>query len=405
MPLVLKIKWGSGSSSETLTDLNDDITLDELTSVIASKVELDVKRVQLKAGFPPEDITGAGTDAVVALGITSGSALTVIDLEAAPPSPSRSSSYPPPARVRSPAAGVGVLKAMFGSEMSALEACTALSEMVNRNNPPPAERARGGRRLGGELPPDSVGGVGTSDNEGKGAKEETIGKSLAGFDYSTGFTEPLEISTPEETKKSVRRMLTTVSEKGVSGLGEPTPGVIKMAVSYRQIHSELLTEFQAESLITALNAEREQNGAKAISLWFDRKMCAVQTPEKWFSHGLEPYKHYNVIRLLREEDTLKTVENCDRGWLRLEMEMGKRGGYVRVNEHTVSDCVEEEGTEEERESARVTRVTARLLKFVSSDDFPRYKFSQPEDVQKIRAAVNSKPAMPVVLRFIDNLKH
>ena len=38
--------------------------------------------MQLKAGFPPKDVSGSETDPVVQLGITSGSAVTVLEREA-----------------------------------------------------------------------------------------------------------------------------------------------------------------------------------------------------------------------------------------------------------------------------------------------------------------------------------
>lgn len=41
--------------------------------------------MQLKAGFPPKEVSGSETDPVVQLGITSGSAVTVLEQKAAPP--------------------------------------------------------------------------------------------------------------------------------------------------------------------------------------------------------------------------------------------------------------------------------------------------------------------------------
>lgn len=58
------------------------------------------RRIQLKAGFPPKNVSGSDGDPVAALGVTTGSALTVLEL-AAPPTPA--SSPPPPAPTPAPA--------------------------------------------------------------------------------------------------------------------------------------------------------------------------------------------------------------------------------------------------------------------------------------------------------------
>lgn len=62
-------------------------------------------RAQLKAGFPPKDVSGSEADPVVSLGITSGSALTVLERKAPPsptPTPTQPSPPPPPSSVPSP---------------------------------------------------------------------------------------------------------------------------------------------------------------------------------------------------------------------------------------------------------------------------------------------------------------
>ncbi|CAM9845018.1 unnamed protein product [Scytosiphon promiscuus] len=93
MPLNLKITWGAGASSARLLGLEDGTTLAELKAVVASKTSIETNRVQLKAGFPPKDVSGDDGDAVVALGITSGSALTVLERKA-PPAPTPAETAP-----------------------------------------------------------------------------------------------------------------------------------------------------------------------------------------------------------------------------------------------------------------------------------------------------------------------
>ncbi|CBJ33311.1 OTU-like cysteine protease [Ectocarpus siliculosus] len=106
MPLNLKITWGAGASSARLLGLDDGITLSELKGVIAEKSGIETHRAQLKAGFPPKDVSGSDADPVVSLGITSGSALTVLERKAPPsptPTPTQPSpSPPPPSSVPSP---------------------------------------------------------------------------------------------------------------------------------------------------------------------------------------------------------------------------------------------------------------------------------------------------------------
>ncbi|CAN0248193.1 unnamed protein product [Ectocarpus sp. 12 AP-2014] len=95
MPLNLKITWGAGASSARLLGLDDGITLSELKGVIAEKSGIETHRAQLKAGFPPKDVSGSDADPVVSLGITSGSALTVLERKA-PPSPTLTPTQPSP---------------------------------------------------------------------------------------------------------------------------------------------------------------------------------------------------------------------------------------------------------------------------------------------------------------------
>eukprot|EP00752_Nemacystus_decipiens_P008647 g7721.t1 len=104
MPLNLKISWGSGASSARLLGLDDETTLAALKGVIASKSGIAVERIQLKAGFPPKNVAGSEGDPVVSLGVTTGSALTVLELKAAPPAPTPSPPPPAPAPTPAPAA-------------------------------------------------------------------------------------------------------------------------------------------------------------------------------------------------------------------------------------------------------------------------------------------------------------
>lgn len=50
--------------------------------------------MQLKAGFPPKNVLGSETDLVVQLGITSGSAVTVLERNVTPPA--QATSHPRP---------------------------------------------------------------------------------------------------------------------------------------------------------------------------------------------------------------------------------------------------------------------------------------------------------------------
>eukprot|EP00903_Cladosiphon_okamuranus_P018880 g17366.t1 len=102
MPLNLKISWGSGASSARLLGLDDGTTLSELKGVIASKTGIDVERIQVKAGFPPKNVSGSDGDPVATLGVTTGSALTVLEL-AAPPAPSPAPPPPAPTPAAAPA--------------------------------------------------------------------------------------------------------------------------------------------------------------------------------------------------------------------------------------------------------------------------------------------------------------
>ncbi|CAN0100248.1 unnamed protein product [Laminaria digitata] len=103
MPLNLKITWGEGASSARLLGLDDATTLGDLKALVATKTGIDTGMMQFKAGFPPKDVSGSEADPVVQLGITSGSAVTVLERKASaaptssrPPVPPASSSTPPP---------------------------------------------------------------------------------------------------------------------------------------------------------------------------------------------------------------------------------------------------------------------------------------------------------------------
>lgn len=50
--------------------------------------------MQLKAGFPPKNVLGSETDLVVQLGITSGSAVTVLEQDVTPPAQATSQPRP-----------------------------------------------------------------------------------------------------------------------------------------------------------------------------------------------------------------------------------------------------------------------------------------------------------------------
>ncbi|CAM9567421.1 unnamed protein product [Pylaiella littoralis] len=118
MPLNLKITWGAGASSARLLGLDDGTTLVELKDVVASKTSIEASRVQLKAGFPPKDVCGADSDPVVELGITTGSALTVLELKTSPtptPPPAPAASCPSPPSAATTATAVAVALSSSGS--------------------------------------------------------------------------------------------------------------------------------------------------------------------------------------------------------------------------------------------------------------------------------------------------
>lgn len=218
------------------------------------------------------------------------------------------------------------------------------------------------------------------------------------IDPDTGFTAALDISTYEKTKFSVARLVRTVRDRSVSALGKPTAGVDKMAVSYRWKYPttthELLSPSQVDSLIAALNAEREENGRLAVSLWFDRKMCAEQVPSDWISIGLNAYINHDVIRLVEDGETLEHVQECERGWLRLELEAGKTGGYVRVNGDVLSEGHEFEGLPEDKAYFRRSTVSCCLVQLILSREFKHFKFSKEKDLERLQKwCQNSTPVI------------
>ena len=148
--------------------------------------------------------------------------------------------------------------------------------------------------------------------EGRTKREDMA--AVREIDVDTEFTSPLDISTDEKTRDSVARLVRTTQEDTVSGLGKPTAGVDKMAVSYRWKYpgsmNKLHSPDQQESLISALNAEREANGKATVSLWFDKKMCAEQVPSDWISIGLNAYINYGVICLWKTVNHLRTSRNA-----------------------------------------------------------------------------------------------
>ncbi|CAN0261687.1 unnamed protein product [Ectocarpus sp. 12 AP-2014] len=137
MPLNLKITWGAGASSARLLGLDDGITLSELKGVIAEKSGIETYRAQLKAGFPPKDVSGSDADPVVSLGITSGSALTVLELKA-PPSPTLTPtqpSPPPPTSLPSPPPSAAA------SSTSSVSAAPPAPPQLQRRQEPAADPA------------------------------------------------------------------------------------------------------------------------------------------------------------------------------------------------------------------------------------------------------------------------
>lgn len=63
-----------------------------------------LRSIQLKAGFPPKDVTGSGTDQVVKLGIPSGSALTVVERKPSTPTVAPAAGQPLPPTTTPPTA-------------------------------------------------------------------------------------------------------------------------------------------------------------------------------------------------------------------------------------------------------------------------------------------------------------
>lgn len=78
MPLTLKVNGPAPGASTILKGLPDGITLAELQAKISEATGLAPTAQRLKAGFPPKEVEATdGAAAVTALGITSGSAITV----------------------------------------------------------------------------------------------------------------------------------------------------------------------------------------------------------------------------------------------------------------------------------------------------------------------------------------
>lgn len=80
MPLTLKVNGPAPGASTILKALPDGLTLAELQAKISEATGLAPAAQRLKAGFPPKDVDTAEANAsvaVTALGIASGSAITV----------------------------------------------------------------------------------------------------------------------------------------------------------------------------------------------------------------------------------------------------------------------------------------------------------------------------------------
>ena len=78
MPLTIKVNGPAPGASTILKGLPDGLTLVELQAKISEATGVAPASQTLKAGFPPKEVaTTDGTAAVTALGITSGSAITV----------------------------------------------------------------------------------------------------------------------------------------------------------------------------------------------------------------------------------------------------------------------------------------------------------------------------------------
>ncbi|CAM9522494.1 unnamed protein product [Ectocarpus sp. 4 AP-2014] len=137
MPLNLKITWGAGASSARLLGLDDGITLSELKGVIAEKSGIETHRAQLKAGFPPKDVSGSDADPVVSLGITSGSALTVLERKAPPsPTPTPTQPSPPP-----PSAVSSTPPSAAASSTSSVSAAPPAPPQLQRRQEPAVDPA------------------------------------------------------------------------------------------------------------------------------------------------------------------------------------------------------------------------------------------------------------------------
>lgn len=136
MPLNIKVTWrGAVASSKRLMGLDDRTTLAELKAIITNESGIDSGCMQLKAGFPPQDVSGSETDPVVKLGITSGSALTVLE---------RKETAAPAAQL--PATGAAASPSPAAALPSAAPASrTAFSSHARLPQPPPQPQS------GGEL--------------------------------------------------------------------------------------------------------------------------------------------------------------------------------------------------------------------------------------------------------------
>lgn len=78
MPLTIKVNGPAPGASTILKALPDGTTLGELQAKISEATGLAPAAQRLKAGFPPKDVdTADATLPVTALGIASGSAITV----------------------------------------------------------------------------------------------------------------------------------------------------------------------------------------------------------------------------------------------------------------------------------------------------------------------------------------
>lgn len=100
--------------------------------------------MQLKAGFPPKDVCGADSDPVVELGITTGSALTVLELKTSPtptppPAPAASCPSPPSAATTATATAVALSSSGSGGGGAAPPAPPQLQQQQQqRQRPDPA---------------------------------------------------------------------------------------------------------------------------------------------------------------------------------------------------------------------------------------------------------------------------